>query len=368
MDGKELIRLLGTGDRDERAKAASLLAEQQNRAAIRPLMNTYLNYGDAPVLEALGSFGNAVTGPATSEAFDLSIIGQRRARLMDVLGATGDETALGAVRDFVDDSEKPIHIRACAALARLGDLNGVDMLSADLQQGTDAELRTLALAALDELGDTPGAREAINGHIERYVAEGGAIPHDIAVLAPRLDDPERPMTAFVVEEIKKTERDLVLVIGSGALELARSRQSDLKTMLEGHELYFLTQEMVPEEQMDQLDEARDIASADPDHTVLVIGKVPAPSDNPPLRHFLTTGKGGSDYSVKIIIVDPHEYTLLMDWWRYVEDQAQVETVFEVVLSASTPNQSAISQEEWLIHKLAPEDHKREFARALLAHF
>lgn len=368
MDAKALVRALGTSNKETREQAAVRLKALGDRQAIRPLMNAYMNYGDPAVLDALGSFGTDLTGPASKEAFDLSVLGERRARLMDVLGATGDETAIDVVRDFVDDSDQAIHIHASAALARLGDMGGVDRLASGLQQATDQPLRTMSMAALHDLGDIPSARAAIASHVERYLAEGGAIPKTIDVIAPRLAVPELPMTAFIVGEIKATPRDMVLVIGSGAGDMARSRQAELRRDLAGHNLFLLTPELAPEEQMNLLEEARDVASTTPEHTVLVIGVVPAPNDSPPLRHFLTTGQGGNKYSVKIIIVDPHEYMLLMDWWHYVEDRSEVDTEFAVVLSASDPAHSAISAEEHLIYHVATDVQKQAFPRALLAHF
>jgi hypothetical protein len=367
MDVKGLLRALGVKNRETREAAALRLMDLHDRSAIRPLMNAYLNYGDPGVLTALSVFGAEVTGPATSEAFDLSVVGPRRARLMDVLGFTRDENALNVVRDFADDRDLEVHVRASTALARLSDLSGVDRLSDDLQQAADVDRRTRALGALHELGDLPSARAAMAGHVDRYLAEGGAIPREISVTAPALADPDLSMITFIVEEIKHTSRDMVLVIGSGAGDMARSRQTDFRRDLAGHPLFLLTPETPPEQQMSTLEEARDVASSSPEHTVLVIGVVPSPHDARPLRHFLTTGTGGSKYTVKIIYVDPHEAHLLMDWWHYVDERAEIETEFEVVLSASVPGKSAISEEEYLIYTLAPEARKPEFARALLAH-
>lgn len=367
MDLKGLLRALGMKEAETREKAALRLMDLHDRAAIRPLMNAYLNYGDPGVLDALATYGNEVTGPATNEAFDLSIIGTRRARLMNILGRTRDENAVAVVRDFADDYDLEVHNRASTALARLGDMGGVDRLAADLQQAADPRRRTMALTALHELGDVRPALEAIANHVDRYLAEGGAIPEKIAVSAPALGNPDYGILTFIVDEIKRTPRDMVLVIGSGAGDMAHSRQSDLRRALTGHPLYFLPAEMPPEEQMDVLEEARDVASRIPEHTVLVIGIVPSPNDSPPLRHFLTAGKGGSNYSVKIIYVDPHEAHLLMDWWHYVDERAEIDTEFQVVLSASVPGRSAVSEEELLVFQLAPEARKADFARALLAH-
>jgi hypothetical protein len=234
-----------------------------------------------------------------------------------------------------------------------------------LQQGIDTELRSSALRALFDLQHVQGVDKAIASHLDRYIAEGGAIPKEITVKAPRLEHPDTGMTVYIAEEIKKTRHDLLLVIGSGAADMARTRQADLRDMLEGHEIFFLTPELAPEEQMDALEEARDRAAANPEHTVFAIGVVPAPSDSPPLRHFLTTGAG--TFTAQVLVVDPHEVSLLMDWWHYVDDRAEVETEFWVVLSASTPERSAISEEEHLIYQLTPDERKPDFIRALLAH-
>jgi len=365
MDAKQLVRVLGSGNKQMREDAAARLAEMSHHAAIRPLMNSYLNYGDALVLKALTSFGSDITPAVSSEAFDMSVVGERRARLMDLLGATGDASALGAVRDCVDYPDKDIHVRACAAMARLGDLNGISTLAANLQDGQDGELRTRALKALVELEDMPDAKRAIENHVSRYLAEGGAIADGIDVRAPRLAQPDTSMLDYVVSEIKSTERDLVVVTGSGATDMARQRQAELRKALEGHPLELLTTAIPPEEQMDLLEAARDTASNNPEHTVLVIGTLPAPSDSPPLRHFLTPALG--PYKAKIIYVDPHEYGLLQDWWHYIDDDAEVDTNFEVVMSVSTPKTSAISEEEYLIYELTPDDSKAIFPRALLAH-
>jgi hypothetical protein len=364
---KQWIRALGMSEAAKRVEAAENLAGSGDRAAIRPLLNAYLNYGDREVLEAIRTYGPLVTSAASHEAHDLSNVGVRRARLMDILGATGDESLASIVRENVNDSDPLIHVRAAVALARLGDLAGVDQLAADLQQATKDALRTEALRGLAEVRDIPAAQTAIDAHVARYLGQGGAIPAEIAVSAPRLIDPDTGMTAYLIDEIIKTPHHLVVVIGSGAADIVRSRQSDLRRGLPEHTMYFLTAQMAPDEQMLALEEARDFASDNPEHTLLVMGTLPAPSDSPPLRHFLTPGRG-QPYTCKLITVDPHEYGLLMDWWRYVDDKAEIPTKFEVILSASSPERSAISEEEYLIYQLTPESRIGDFSRALLAHF
>jgi len=59
--------------------------------------------------------------------------------------------------------------------------------------------------------------------------------------------------------------------------------------------------------------------------------------------------------------------LLMDWWHYIDDKSEVPTNLQVVISASSPGRSAISEEEYLIHQLTPPERRGDFGRALLAH-
>jgi len=366
MGAKQWIRLLGQSNAERREAAATALKELGDRSAVRPLINAYLNYGDAAVLDALTSFGRAVTAAAISEAHDASNVSERRARLMDVLGATGDESVANLVRDEVASSDLAVRVRACVALVRLGDLAGIDSLESDLQQAAMKDRRKAALRGLSELKDVPQAARAIEAHVNRFLGQGGAIPEKIEVSAPRLEQPDISMVGHIIGEILRTDHDLVVVIGPGATDIARSRQGDMRRGLPDHTVYFLTPQMMPDEQMTALEEARDLAATIPEHTVLVLGQLPAPNDNPPLRHFLTPGRDNT-YSCKIIIVDPHGYGSLRDWWHYIEDKSQVECEFEVVLSASSPERSATSQEEYLIYQLAPEAKKPQFARALLAH-
>lgn len=367
MGAKQWIRALGQQSAERREEAARELQKLGDRSAIRPLIVAYLNYGDPAVVEAIRSFGPAVSLAASHEAHDTSNVGERRARLMDILGATGDESLASLVRDELRNDDIEIRVRACVALARLGDMAGIEALEGDLQQVAKDKLRSAALKGLVEMRDVPQAGRAIEAHVNRYLGQAGAIPEKVTVTAPRLEDPDLSMIGYIIEQIVRTQNDMVVVIGSGATDIAKSRQSDLKRGLPDHRVFFLTPQMQPDEQMDALEQARDLAASTPEHTILAIGQLPAPGDNPPLRHFLTPSKGGQ-FSCKIIIVDPHEYGLLMDWWHYIEDKAEVKTEFEVVLSASTPDRSATSEEEYLIYQMTPAERRGAFTKALLAHF
>ena len=99
---------------------------------------------------------------------------------------------------------------------------------------------------------------------------------------------------------------------------------------------------------------------------MVLGALPAPRDRTPLPHFLTRPTE-KEYTAKIVIVDPHEVRVVMEWWRYVDDKSTVPTDFEVILAISRPERSAISEEEYQIFQLLPEEQRSKFNRAFLAH-
>jgi hypothetical protein len=240
----------------------------------------------------------------------------------------------------------------------------VDVLSADLSL-MDAKVRTSALAALVELGDIPQAKKAIADHVERYMADAGAIPEDIEVSAPRLDNREVSLSGFVYDHVRRSPHGLTIIVGSEAINMA-TRHESMSTVLPGHDVVFSNRRMAPEEQIALLNSARDRAVTQPEGPVVLIGALPGPADSPPLPHFLTRAAGGS-YDAKILIVDPHEVRMVMDWYHYVKDSSEVPTHFEVISAVSTPKASAISEEEYLIYGLLPEERHEDFIRALLAH-
>jgi hypothetical protein len=285
---------------------------------------------------------------------------------MDVLAATGDEEAIRAAREFADDLDLDIHIRACVALVRLGDVYGVDKLADDLRL-TEPLRRTKALKALIEL-DVPRGKIVVDEHVRRFLAEAGAIAGPIEVSAPMIEEPGINLVTYVCDHIKRSPHTLTVVIGSMAIQMASNKRDAVKERLSGWDLHFSIPTMAPEEQIAALNASRDAAAADNDARAVFFGMLPSPHDNPPLPHFLTRPDPTvPPYTAKIISVDPHEYMLLQDWWHYIDDKAEVPTDIEVILAISRPERSAISEEEYLIYTLTPEDHRSEFARAYLAH-
>lgn len=362
---KQLTRDLGSGDRARREAAAEQMVAGGAKTGLRPLLNCYLNYGDPGVLKALEVFGQELAAPASREAFDLSVMGARRARLMDVLGISGDETVLTAVRPNMDDSDVDIHIRSCVAMARLGDVFGVDRLEDDIRL-TDKDLRAKAIAALQELG-SERARRVMDDHLKRYMAEAGAVPDDIVVKAPLLGASEASLSTAVVQEVKESPDNLILVVGSGGIQLASNRRDALVQALAGvGTLHFGLPLMSPEEQIAALRLAHQEATAHAGARSVYIGRLPAPHDNPPLPHFITRVEE-QNYRVKILIVDLHEYALLQDWLHYVQDKAEAPTSIEIMLSISLEAQGGLTAEERMLYQMASDEDRTRFPRAFLAH-
>jgi hypothetical protein len=368
---KQLIRMLGLSNPEKRESAARELAASKSRAGMRPLMNAYLNYGDPAVLDALAGYGSLVAAPAIREAFDLSVLGVRRARLMDILGICGDEEGLRAAREGADADARgdeaglEIHMRACLAMARLGDLFGVDRLAEDLRMN-DEDRRMMAMHALMEL-DSDRAKHFLAEHVNRYISEATAVPIAIEVNAPLLVDPNRKMTNYVCDHIKASPHNLTVLIGSGGIRISQNKRPQLMKSLEGWgSFHYSLQVMPPEEQIAALQEARAAAVAGPGARAVFGGALPGPGDNPPLPHFLTQ-EPGVDYNAKILIVEPHEYLLLQEWWHYVQDLAAVPTDVEVILGISLEQSSSLTDEERMIYQLANEEERSRFARAYLAH-
>ncbi|HQZ69863.1 MAG TPA: hypothetical protein PK826_00870 [Anaerolineae bacterium] len=361
---KQLARDLGSGNPERREEVARLMVASGSRTSLRPLMNCYLNYGDPGVLEALRVFGKDLAAPASREAFDLSVMGARRARLMDILGISGDESVLTTVRPNMDDVDPDIHIRSCVAVARLGDMFGIDRLEDNIRM-TDPELRSLALAALMELKMERSDR-VLGDHVKRFMAEAGAVPENIVVKAPLLGSSETSLSAAVIAEVIASPQNLIMVIGSGGIQMASQRRDAMAQALAGHgKVSFGLPLMSPEEQIASLQEAHAAATASPGARAIFIGRLPAPHDNPPLPHFITRVEGVT-YSVKILVVDLHEYSLLQDWLHYVQDKAEAPTDIEVILSVSLESQSGLTAEERVIYAMCSAEDKARFPRAFMA--
>jgi hypothetical protein len=121
LSAKELTRKLGTSNAALRAAVARRLGELGDRAALRPLANVYLMHGDPEALEALRRYGRQLTTPLREYAVDLSIIGDRRGRLMDMLAASRRWSSWAictASRASTRTCRPPTSTRGCAPSRR----------------------------------------------------------------------------------------------------------------------------------------------------------------------------------------------------------------------------------------------------------
>lgn len=371
LSPKQLVRMLGLQNPDRRARAAARLAETRSPAGMRPLINAYLNFGDREVLTALRAYSDSLSAAVNREAFDLSVVGMRRARLMDIIGITGDESLLGAARDNLNADERDeecgldIHINSATAMARLGDAFGIDRLADDLRMN-DVDRRVRAMQALSSL-EMERADLALAEHVKRYMAESTAVPAAIEVFAPLMADPDLRLTEYTCDHIKAAPHNLTVVVGSGGIQIATTRRPVVEKALKGFGKLFYAQVInTPEEQIAMLNEAREIALQGGEARAVFFGRVPSPGDNPPLPHFLTRVEG-KPYTAKILQVDPHEYGQVQDWWHYVQDFAPDHADVEVIMAVSLAPGGPLTDEERMIYELCDDAQKLEFPRAYLAH-
>ncbi|MEO8084707.1 MAG: hypothetical protein ABI780_12865 [Ardenticatenales bacterium] len=364
MTVKDLTRQLGTGNVTLRHSVEERLGALGDRTTMRPLMNTYLMHGDPPALEALRQFSGDLSGPAKTLADDISSVGERRARIMDLFGITGDEDVLPIVRQNLDDFDPLVRSRAAAALTRLGDMNGIDRLDRDLQTN-DPIARRLALHTLHEFEDIPKAAESIHDHLDRFLGDASAIPARVAVTAPRVFDPETSLSKYIIQQIKDRPHTLTIVVGHEPNNWATARRTAFESGLPNVDLHFSTPRMVPEEQVAVLEAARNAAAAG--KQAVLIGMLPSPSGDPPLPNLLVPVEGGQPYTIQLYFVDPHEFNQCQAWWFFIQDRVELPCDYEVVLGISKPGASAISEEEYeLFHLLKDEGKRAQFTRALLA--
>jgi hypothetical protein len=283
---------------------------------------------------------------------------------MDVLGASGDPGALGVLRGVVGDLDTQVHVAACAAIACLGELEGVELLDQALD-GTDGGARLAALRAVHEI-ELPALAQLAERHVDRYLAAGGAVPKNVEVALPMLLDPDEDLPGLVASHVARSPRTLTIVIGPEMAYVAESRRDVFRRELTDRRLFFSTERHTPAEQFDLLAAARDAAAADPSGAVVLVGVLPSPGGLHPPPHFLV-GAGDAGYTARIVFVGQQDFNVVMEWWYYIEDRSEVLCDYEVVLTALTLGGDRLTEEEWITYTLADEYRREEFARALLAH-
>lgn len=360
----ELCRQLESDDAPTRREAASLLAALTVRSAVRPLLRSYLRCGDPHVLDALESFGDKLTLVAGRAADDPRLSTTERARVMTVLGASGDEAAKPILRAAIGYYEPAVHVAACAALAELGDASGVELLSEALLS-IDPEMRRLALRAALE-SSHPGAARLKREHVDRYLSAGGAVPANVAVAMPLLLDPDGDPPRLVAAHALKSPHSLTMVIGPEAARMSELHRDLLVSELAADKLFFTTSWHSPDEQLAVLSQAVASAARHPDGSTVLVGPLPSPQALQPPPHFLV-GRPGQPFTARVIFVGQQEFAVVMEWWYYIEDESEVDTDFEVVLTALTIGGDRMTEEERLTYEMTSDFEHDAFARALLAH-
>lgn len=361
---QDLYRQLETGDPRIRYEAASIVSALAPPSALRPLTRAYVRYGDRFLLDALRVYGEKLTLTVGRDLLHATWGPTERARLLDILGASGDRDAIPIVRRSLRDLDPAVHVAGAAALVRLGERLGVEHLEEELLS-IDPDRRLLALRATRDL-DHPAVAGILEQHLERYLAEGGAVPPTVAVALPMLFDPEADLPGLITRHVRRSPRTLTIVIGPQAAVLAETRRGAFAADLPDHHLYFTTPRHSPPEQLEVLTKARDRAAGNPGRPVALIGDLPSPGGPYPPPHFLTR-PDGDPYSVRVVFVGEQEFAVVMEWWYYIADRSEVPTDFEVVLTALQFGAEKMSEEEAILCRLAGEARREAFARALLAH-
>jgi hypothetical protein len=335
--------------------------------AARPLVRSYVLYGDRNLLPAVQAYGRRLTPIVAREARDLSLAPSHRARLMDILGATQDPVAERVLREATRELEHAPRISASAALVELGDRQSVERLEQELLS-IDARRRTLALDAVRHLEAPEGARLA-EGHALRYLAGGDAIPQAVSVALPLLIDPEADVTALLVRMAARSDHPLTLITGPATGVLTERRRGDFVSGLREHELLFSTARHALPERFELLAEACRLAGAvERDRPVTLIGPLPNPADAYPSPHLLEIGP--RRYTAQVVYVGPFKLDPILDWWRYLDEVSMVPAELHVVLADLALGGGKLTDEELIIHDLVADrelgDREDAFARAYLA--
>lgn len=352
-----------SADPVERRDAAMLLSNLGLPYAVRPLLRSYMTFGDRVVLDALARYGRLLTPVAAQEAREPSMGGERLARLLVAVGAAGDPAALPLARQHADHPSAEVHAAACGAMIQLGDPRGAERLSHDLE-GTDPRVRLIALETLRALDD-PAARAAVAAHVARYLGTAGAVPAAIEVFAPLLVEPAPEMARLLAERLRRSQDSLHLAIGPMAGRIAEEERGLVARATAGWRCFYSTPRHSTDEQLALLTEARDAARAPGAPAVLLLGPLPEPA-TPGGPAELLTWLPANPYTIRLLILGPIDYTAVMDWWHFAAS-AEVPVFMEVILDLVTLAADRMTDEERIVlHLVAPDDRGR-FARALLGH-
>lgn len=316
---------------DIRRAAALLVAALRPADAAPALVRAYAQYGDDVLLDAARAFGHQLTAVVAREVLDHTRGPIHRARLLEVLGATGDPFAVRMLREASRDLDPTVRIAAQVALLALGDRDAADGVETALLSAKPAH-RVQALQLLRRL-DSPAARRLERDHLDRFVADGGAIPADVTVALPLLLDAERDLIDHLVRTADAAPESLVLLAGPASGPLADRHRDELARRLAGRTLFFSTDRHSVTEQAEILERACAAAgrAALRRERVVLVGPVPDPADVPPGMALLSA-PGRARFEVLLVFAGPTHVAPVLRWWSYMAAGSPVVGRVHVVLT------------------------------------
>lgn len=361
-----------------RREAALILSTFRPEVAAKPLVRAFAATGDRHLLETAAAYGHRLTAAVAREALDFSLAPSHRARLMRVLGAGGDPTAIRILREAAREWEPEVRSAALAGLVQLDDEDGRSGIARELL-AADAARRVLAMRALSAI-DCEAARQLETEHALRYLAHGASVPREIGVTMPLLIDADADLASLLATMAERSDAGFTLVTGPATGTLADMHRDRLFDPLTDRRVFFSTDRHSAEEQLDILDEACHAAVEDSMHGgparpgVVMFGPVPRPDEVLP-----SSGPGplasalGYRLQIQVVLAGPHKLDEVMIWWVHLGDGRDLWTALHVVVvDLRLDGEGGLSDEELAIQAVAHDRALRgndgqAFARAFLAH-
>lgn|GEM_PF-3974022 len=354
---------------DVRRSAALLVAALRPADVAPALVRAIVRYGDDVLLDAARAFGHQLTAVVAREVLDHSLGPSHRARLLEVLGETRDPFAVRVLREAAKDLDATVRIAAHVALLALDQRNAAEGVEAALLSPRPAE-RAQALRLLRRL-DLPAARALERGHMERYVADGAAIPADITAALPLLLDGEADVIDRLVRAVETASETLVLLAGPASGPLADRYRATFAKRLAHCTLLFSTDRHSIAEQAAILAEACAAAALAAPHgkRVVLVGPVPDPADAWPGLSLLST-PARARFDARLVFAGPHSVAPVLRWWGYLRTASPVDARLHVILTDLVLGAERLGPEGLAVYETwcARDGGDRDdaLARALLA--
>lgn len=314
-----------------RRGAALLVAALRPADAAPALVRAYARYGDDVLRDAARAYGPQLTAAAARAALDHSLGASQRCRLLELLGGTGDVFAVRLLREAAKDLDPLVRIAAAVALLALGERDAAEGVEAALLSPRP-EHRAAALRLLRRL-ELPAARALEQAHLERFIADGGAVPSDITVGLPLLLDAGADLVDHLARLAEASAETLLLLSGPATGPLADHRREAFARRLADRTLLFTTDRHSVAEQAEQLARACAAAAAAAPHgrQVVVVGPLPDPADVwPGLTLFTTPSR--ARFEARLVLAGPQRIAPVLRWWGYLRTTSPVATRLHVVLT------------------------------------